>query len=84
MGHIFNGAFEYVNVPYEDMPNLMFNSGGIWSEFIEKLISELFCSKRLSSVYTAVNFYFGLPCQRSNYQFLAKYCRYFLDTCTLS
>ncbi|WP_205119535.1 class I SAM-dependent methyltransferase [Paramagnetospirillum kuznetsovii] len=34
-GHIFNMAFEYDEVPYSEKPNLMFNSGAIWSEFIQ-------------------------------------------------
>ena len=27
---------------------------------------------------------FNISCQTTNYHFFAKYCRYFLDTCTLS
>lgn len=33
-GHIFNAEFEYNKVPYSDNPNLMFNKGDIWSDFI--------------------------------------------------
>jgi len=36
-GHVFNGSFDYRQVPYSDMPNLMFNRGGLWSEFLEQV-----------------------------------------------
>lgn len=34
-GHVFNAAFDYKQVPYHDHPNLMFNQGTRWSEFLE-------------------------------------------------
>ena len=37
-GHVFNTAFDYRNVPYEKNPNLMYNSGSIWSDHLEKMI----------------------------------------------
>jgi hypothetical protein len=33
-GHVFNAAFEYRNVPYSEKPNLMYNKGRIWAEYI--------------------------------------------------
>lgn len=36
-GHIFNPDFDYKHVPYSEKPNLMFNSGQIWSEHIRSL-----------------------------------------------
>jgi hypothetical protein len=36
-GHIYNAAFDYAAVPYSSKPNLMFNSGGLWSRFIESV-----------------------------------------------
>lgn len=30
-GHVYNGEFDYAQVPYSDKPNLMFNKGTIWS-----------------------------------------------------
>jgi hypothetical protein len=34
-GHIFNSQFKYDDVPYSDKPNLMFNKGKLWAEFIQ-------------------------------------------------
>ena len=34
-GHIFNAAFDYDLVPYSEKPNLMFNRGTIWSDFVK-------------------------------------------------
>lgn len=34
-GHVFNQAFRYDDVPYAKKPNLMFNRGGHWSQFIQ-------------------------------------------------
>jgi hypothetical protein len=42
-GHIFNTAFRYEDVPYSEKPNLMFNKGRAWSEFIREL-QERICS----------------------------------------
>lgn len=36
-GHIYNVAFDYANVPYSEKPNLMFNQGALWSEFIRDI-----------------------------------------------
>ena len=40
-GHIYNARFEYVNVPYRDKPNLMYNRGSNWSQFLHELADEL-------------------------------------------
>lgn len=36
-GHIYNTAFNYANVPYSEKPNLMYNKGAQWSQFIRDL-----------------------------------------------
>ncbi len=36
-GHIYNCKFDYANVPYSDKPNLMFNSGTIWSKHLQDI-----------------------------------------------
>lgn len=36
-GHVYNASFEYDKIPYSDKPNLMFNQGAIWSDFIRSL-----------------------------------------------
>jgi hypothetical protein len=33
-GHVFNVDFDYAAVPYSDKPNLMFNRGRMWAEYI--------------------------------------------------
>jgi hypothetical protein len=33
-GHVFNAAFDYAQVPYAKKPNIMFNRGALWGEFI--------------------------------------------------
>ncbi len=33
-GHIYNASFRYADVPYSEKPNLMFNQGAAWSDFI--------------------------------------------------
>ena len=40
-GHIYNVAFDYKAVPYSDRPNLMFNRGKLWSQFIHNLQSDM-------------------------------------------
>ncbi|MGK0296631.1 MAG: hypothetical protein ACI9XC_000220 [Gammaproteobacteria bacterium] len=35
--HIYNAKFDYASVPYSQNPNLMFNDGTLWSEFIKKI-----------------------------------------------
>ena len=40
-GHIHNTSFDYKEVPYSKKPNLMFNQGKNWSEFIKKIINEI-------------------------------------------
>jgi hypothetical protein len=40
-GHVYNPAFDYAQVPYSDKPNLMFNRGTRWSEFLKDTISEI-------------------------------------------
>jgi hypothetical protein len=51
-GHIFNAAFVYSAVPYSSKPNLMFNSGALWSRFIEGVQRTLLA--RLPSAPTVV------------------------------
>ncbi len=36
-GHVYNEKFDYASVPYSHNPNLMFNEGIHWSEFIQKI-----------------------------------------------
>lgn len=40
-GHIFNSQFKYEDVPYSDKPNLMFNSGKLWVDFIQNVQSDI-------------------------------------------
>ena len=40
-GHVFNPAFDYAQVPYSDKPNLMFNRGALWSEFLQDTIRQM-------------------------------------------
>lgn len=40
-GHVFNDAFDYTRVPYGDNPNLMYNRGLRWSDFLRKVCSEI-------------------------------------------
>lgn len=40
-GHIYNGSFDYSNVPYSVKPNLMFNNGKIWSGFLDNIVKDL-------------------------------------------
>lgn len=32
--HVWNRSFEYEEIPYRNNPNRMFNSGGIWNEYL--------------------------------------------------
>jgi SAM-dependent methyltransferase len=34
-GHVSNSEFDYSQVPYSDKPNLMFNTGAIWSDHLQ-------------------------------------------------
>jgi hypothetical protein len=36
-GHVWNDAFDYRDVPYTDKPNLMFNSGALWSDHLKAM-----------------------------------------------
>lgn len=36
-GHVYNTDFDYAEVPYSDKPNLMFNRGVLWSEYLESV-----------------------------------------------
>lgn len=36
-GHVFNASFDYKQVPYSEMPNLMFNRGSLWSQFLQNI-----------------------------------------------
>ncbi len=40
-GHVYNPAFDYAQVPYSDKPNLMFNRGALWSEFLRDTIGQM-------------------------------------------
>jgi hypothetical protein len=40
-GHVFNHAFDYRQVPYGDNPNLMYNRGLRWNEFLRKVCREM-------------------------------------------
>ncbi len=40
-GHVYNPAFDYAQVPYSDKPNLMFNRGALWSEFLQDTIGQM-------------------------------------------
>jgi hypothetical protein len=40
-GHVYNPAFDYAQVPYSDKPNLMFNRGALWSQFLEDTIDKM-------------------------------------------
>ena len=40
-GHIFNRSFDYAVVPYSDHPQLMFNRGKLWANFIRDIQLEL-------------------------------------------
>jgi hypothetical protein len=40
-GHVYNPAFDYAQVPYSDKPNLMFNRGALWSEFLTETMRQM-------------------------------------------
>ncbi len=40
-GHVYNPAFDYAQVPYSDKPNLMFNRGALWSEFLHDTMRQM-------------------------------------------
>ncbi len=40
-GHVYNPAFDYAQVPYSDKPNLMFNRGALWSEFLKDTMRQM-------------------------------------------
>lgn len=40
-GHVFNASFDYKQVPYSEMPNLMFNRGSLWSQFLQNIGSQI-------------------------------------------
>lgn len=40
-GHVFNDSFRYEDVPYSEKPNLMFNQGAIWSQFLRRIQAEM-------------------------------------------
>ena len=39
--HIFNVSFSYDQVPYSKSANLMYNSGGIWNQYIDQVITKI-------------------------------------------
>jgi hypothetical protein len=36
-GHVYNSSFTYEAVPYAAKPNMMYNRGAIWGEFLQEL-----------------------------------------------
>ncbi|MFC1492263.1 methyltransferase domain-containing protein [Nitrospinota bacterium] len=36
-GHVFNPDFDYGKVPYSEKPNLMFNRGAVWTDYLQKV-----------------------------------------------
>ncbi len=40
-GHIFNVEFDYLQVPYEDDSNLMYNKAVIWQKYMNNLIDRI-------------------------------------------
>ena len=46
-GHIFNIAFDYAKVPYENNSNLMYNTGSGWMDYMDGL------ARRLTAAYGA-------------------------------
>lgn len=40
-GHVFNASFDYSKIPYSEKPNLMFNQGTNWSEFIQSVRAKI-------------------------------------------
>ena len=61
-GHIYNGSFDYSNVPYSIKPNLMFNKGKIWDGFLDNIIKEL------SGIFMFVRFLFGFKSNKLTFQ----------------
>ena len=52
--HIFNVAFDYAHVPYSSKPNLMFNRGTTWSQFIRNLQARIVASLPAAPVVVEV------------------------------
>lgn len=40
-GHVYNTRFDYGRVPYSTKPNLMFNRGAAWAEFLAGVLDRL-------------------------------------------
>lgn len=40
-GHVYNTQFVYARVPYSTRPNLMFNRGAAWAEFLSGVLDRL-------------------------------------------
>lgn len=40
-GHVYNGAFDYSKVPYQQDSNRMYNSGSGWQVYIQEMIGRL-------------------------------------------
>jgi len=55
-GHIFNTAFDYDNVPYSEKPNLMFNNGSSWSEYLQDLRRTILCHVSESPVVVEIGY----------------------------
>jgi hypothetical protein len=56
-GHVFNSSFDYGQVPYSKMPNLMFNRGTLWSGFLRACCQEIV--RRLPAKPTVVEIGYG-------------------------
>ena len=39
--HIWNKEFNYEDIPYEEKPNRMYNSGKYWNEYLQRVRCEL-------------------------------------------
>lgn len=40
-GHIYNPEFDYSKVPYNDKPNLMFNRGVLWRQYLQVIGTQI-------------------------------------------
>jgi hypothetical protein len=55
--HVFNRSFDYQQVPYLEMPNLMFNGGTLWSHFLGQIGAEI--QRRLPPAPVVVEIGYG-------------------------
>jgi len=68
-GHVFNASFDYQQVPYSEMPNLMFNRGSLWSSFLQNIGGQIL--RRLPSSPVVVEIGYG---DGSFLDMLSKHC----------